>query len=81
MVFRGKPSKACERCRARRLRVSPNSSDYPFSEALRSDSGRSVTFRVALVDNVSEQQWLARDTGIRSNFEFKMKANLLFGEL
>lgn len=22
MVFRGKPSKACERCRARRLRVS-----------------------------------------------------------
>jgi hypothetical protein len=32
MAFRGKPSKACERCRARRLRVSPKSGNRPSPE-------------------------------------------------
>jgi hypothetical protein len=77
MVFRGKPSKACERCRARRLRVSLNSSD---TSEFRFDSDGSVTFRVVLVASVSEPMLYAQDIEIRSNFGSKMKANQLRGE-
>ena len=76
MVFRGKPSKACERCRARRLRVSPKSGNRPSLE-LKFNFGCSAIFTVALVANVSEPLCLVQDTGIHSNFGFKMKASLL----
>jgi hypothetical protein len=76
MVFRGKPSKACERCRARRLRVSPKSGNHPSLE-LRFDFGCSVIFTVALVANALEPVCLVQDTGIHSSFGFKMKASLL----
>jgi hypothetical protein len=76
MAFRGKPSKACERCRARRLRVSPKSGNRPSPE-LRFSFGCSAIFTVALVANVSEPVCHAEDTGIHSNFGFEMKANLL----
>lgn len=75
MVFRGKPSKACERCRTRRLRVSPNSRD--LNRELRFDGGRSVTFRVVHVASVSEQMCLVQVTETRSSFAFKMKVKLL----
>jgi hypothetical protein len=74
MVFRGKPSKACERCRARRLRVSPNLRRSVFPDLrLRC----SVTFMLVHVASVLGQTLLVLDTGIPSNSEYKMKASLL----
>ena len=76
MVFRGKPSKACERCRARRLRVSPQPGIRPFLK-LRLNLGCSAIFTVALAANVSEPMCLVQDTGIHNNCGFKMRASLL----
>ena len=76
MVFRGKPSKACERCRARRLRVSPKSGNRTSLD-LKFDFECSAIYTLTLVANVSEPVCLVRDTGIHSNFGFKMKVCLL----
>lgn len=57
MVFRGRPSKACERCRNRRLRVSPQFA-FRHSPEIQSeiDLGRSVTSVVKAVAPVLELQ-------------------------
>lgn len=79
MVFCGKPSRACEGCRARRIKVSPKSG-IRASPELRFNFGCSAIFRVVLVANVLELLFLVQDTGIHSNFGFEMKASLLRGK-
>lgn len=79
MVFRGKPSKACERCRLRRLRVgleSPNPALALSSLEARSNLACSAISTVALVGNASEQMRFAQDIGIRNSSGFEMKARL-----
>lgn len=62
MVFRGKPSKACDRCRQRRLRVSYQleQENTRFIDGLRSATNRSPN--VVLVCVLDR---LARDTETR----------------
>ena len=81
MVFRGRPSKACERCRNRRLRVSPNSANRPQTSDLRLNLGRSATSVVKAVAPVLELLYHVPDTEIHSSSVFGTKANLLQGKL
>ena len=82
MVFCGTPSKACERCRTRRLKVRPEFGNSPslktwFSGLKSQCSAISV---LALAASVSELLLLVQGIVIHSSFAFGTKASRLRGK-